>query len=358
MNDVASKDPPRSHGFWSSMTIADMLRLLSMRLNSAGYRVSTAGSAESALAKLQIERPQLVLSDLRMPGQDGMALFERIRCASFAAGDHPDRARHHSRGRGSDGARRLQLPDQAVRGQGAADKVAQAMALRRAEPDGRPTRTRAGARSIITPLPAHGRPAGRGAARGRLGRERAHLRRERHRQGAAGAGDPPRQPARASAPFVAVNCGAIPEALLESELFGHEKGAFTGAVADRKGLFQAADGGTLFLDEIGDMPPAAAGEAAARAAGAQGAAGGLAAQSHPVDVRVISATHRDLEARMAPGEFREDLYYRLNVVTLTLPTLGERREDIPLLANHFLQRLAERYAQAALGLRARGDAGC
>ena len=154
--------------------------------------------------------------------------------------------------------------------------------------------------------------------------------------------------ARAGKPFVAVNCGAIPEALLESELFGHVKGAFTDAVANHKGLFQAADGGTLLLDEIGDMPPAlqvkllrVLQERAVRPLGSS--------QSVPVDVRIVSATHRDLEAAMAEGLFREDLYYRLNVVTLTLPTLAERREDIPLLANHFLSKLAAKYGKRSSG---------
>ena len=147
---------------------------------------------------------------------------------------------------------------------------------------------------------------------------------------------------RAKAPFIAVNCGAIPEQLLESELFGHVKGSFTGAVGNREGLFQAADGGTLFLDEIGDMPLPlqvkllrVLQERAVRPVGAD--------QTRPVDVRLLSATHRDLDVAMAEGQFREDLYYRLNVVTLTLPPLAERREDIALLANHFLQKLAAKY---------------
>ena len=153
---------------------------------------------------------------------------------------------------------------------------------------------------------------------------------------------------RREAPFVPVNCGAIPESLLESELFGHEKGAFTGAVAKHRGLFQAADGGTLFLDEIGDMPLAlqvkllrVLQERQVRPVGAIAAI--------PVDVRLLSATHRDLDAAMAEGQFREDLYYRLNVVSLQLPPLAQRREDIPLLAQHFLQRLAQKYRKPLNG---------
>ena len=154
---------------------------------------------------------------------------------------------------------------------------------------------------------------------------------------------------RAEAPFVAVNCGAIPEGLLESELFGHKKGSFTGAVADRRGLFQAAQGGTLFLDEIGDMPLPlqvkllrALEERKIRPVGSH--------EQYDVDVRVIAATHRKLEERIASGEFREDLYYRLNVVKLYIPTLAERREDIPLLANEFLSRLGTRYRRGRLSL--------
>ena len=149
-------------------------------------------------------------------------------------------------------------------------------------------------------------------------------------------------------PFVAVNCSAIPETLLESELFGHVKGAFTGAMQNHRGLFQAADGGTLFLDEIGDMPPAlqvkllrVLQERSVRPVGAS--------QTVPIDVRIISATHRDLDAMLADGSFREDLFYRLNVVSLQLPALAERREDIPLLAQHFLNELAARHGRRIRG---------
>jgi two-component system response regulator GlrR len=141
---------------------------------------------------------------------------------------------------------------------------------------------------------------------------------------------------------VAVNCGAIPEQLLETELFGHAKGAFTGAIRDHSGLFQEADGGTLLLDEIGDMPVPLQVKLLRVLQDKQVRPVG-SAQSVAVNVRIISATHRDLEAEIAAGNFREDMYYRLNVVSVRLPPLAERREDIPLLAMHFLTQLSEKY---------------
>jgi len=157
-----------------------------------------------------------------------------------------------------------------------------------------------------------------------------------------------RASSRHNNPFIAVNCGAIPEALLESELFGHTKGSFTGAIRDHKGLFQAAQNGTLLLDEIGDMPLSlqvkllrALQDREVRPVGAT--------QSIPIDVRLISATHQNLTEAMKAGAFREDLYYRLNVVSFDIPSLAERREDIPLLAAHFLQTLAEKYQRKVNG---------
>jgi len=151
---------------------------------------------------------------------------------------------------------------------------------------------------------------------------------------------------RAASPFVPVNCGAIPSELMESEFFGHKKGSFTGATVDKQGLFQAAQSGTLFLDEVADLPLTmqvkllrAIQEKAVRAVGSQ--------QEEKVDVRLLSATHKDLAAEVAAGRFRQDLYYRLNVIELRVPPLRERREDIPLLAQAILARLSQGGEQTA-----------
>jgi PAS domain S-box-containing protein len=152
---------------------------------------------------------------------------------------------------------------------------------------------------------------------------------------------------RADGPFVAVNCSALAETLLESELFGHVRGAFTGAAADRRGRFEAAAGGTLFLDEIGDVSPAVQVKLL-RVLQERRIERVGDSQSRPVNVRVVSATNRDLEALLAGGRLREDFYYRIKVVSLTVPPLRDRREDIPLLAEHLLGRLPRRGAAASL----------
>jgi len=154
---------------------------------------------------------------------------------------------------------------------------------------------------------------------------------------------------RAEAPFVPVNCGAIPEALLESELFGHVRGAFTGASSERRGLFEEANGGTLFLDEIGELPPPlqvkllrALQEGEVRAVGGD--------VSRPVDVRVVTATSRDLDAEVAAGRFRSDLYYRVNVVRIHISPLRERLEDVPELVHHFVDLFNQRLGLAVAGV--------
>ncbi|MBR9872351.1 MAG: sigma-54-dependent Fis family transcriptional regulator, partial [Gammaproteobacteria bacterium] len=147
---------------------------------------------------------------------------------------------------------------------------------------------------------------------------------------------------RAEAPFIAVNCGAIPSELMESEFFGHKKGSFTGAVENKDGLFRSADGGTLFLDEVADLPLAmqvkllrAIQEKAVRPVGDT--------KEIPVDIRVLSATHKNLPELVLSGDFRQDLFYRINVIELAVPALRERRDDIPLLAEHILERIAGEY---------------
>ncbi|MBK6602995.1 MAG: sigma 54-interacting transcriptional regulator [Betaproteobacteria bacterium] len=327
----------------------DLLKLISLRLGSAGYRVRTADSGETALAALAVVRPGVLITDLRMPGIDGLQLFDAVHrqhpalpvIILTAHGTIPDAVSATQRGvfgfltKPFDSQELLQLVASALK---LAGDLPQASDESAAE-------WRAG---IITRSPTMEdllRQARRVADSdasvlifGESGTGKELLARAIHRA----------SPRRERA-FVAVNCGAIPEPLLESELFGHARGAFTGAVQAHKGLFQAADGGTIFLDEIGDMPLAlqvkllrVLQEGEVRAVGAS--------QSIAVDVRVISATHRDLDAQKASGQFREDLYYRLNVVSLKLPSLAERREDIPLLATHFLRKLAERYKRPVSSL--------
>ena len=323
----------------------DLLHLISMRLGASGYGVATAESGESALAALAVSPPDLVITDLRMEGMDGLALFDAIHREApalpvvilTAHGTIPEAVA--ATRRGVFGFLTKPFDPKVL-----LDTVATALRLSGA-PSGADESWRA---EMVTRSPAMEsllaqakRVALSDAAiciLGASGTGKELLARAIHRASR-----------RADAPFVAVNCSAIPEGLLESELFGHKKGSFTGAVQDRRGLFQAAEGGTLFLDEIGDMPLSlqvkllrALEEKVVRPVGSN--------ESVDINVRVISATHRRLEERIAAGEFREDLYYRLNVVKLVLPALAERREDIPLLCGHFLQDFARRYDRPRLAL--------
>ncbi|WP_254926548.1 sigma 54-interacting transcriptional regulator [Janthinobacterium sp. PC23-8] len=325
----------------------DLLRLLTIRLQAGNYRVTAVGSAEAALARLAVELPALVITDVQLPGRDGLALFDDIRRQHAALpvilltahGTIPDAVEATARGA-------FAYLTKPFDGKLLMEKVAYAVNLSTVMPAAASSdeswRAELISRSAqMAELLAEAKlVAGSDASiliRGPSGTGKELLARALHNASR-----------RSKAPFIAVNCGAIPEQLLESELFGHVKGSFTGAVGNREGLFQAADGGTLFLDEIGDMPLPlqvkllrVLQERAVRPVGSD--------QTRAIDVRLLSATHRDLDVAMAEGQFREDLYYRLNVVTLTLPPLAERREDIALLANHFLHKLADKYQKPLNG---------
>jgi two-component system response regulator GlrR len=321
---------------------APLLKLLAMRLDLEGFDVATADSGERALALLAASKPQLVITDLKMGGMDGMALFATIQRSHpllpviilTAHGSIPDAVAATRRGVFG----YLTKPFQA---EALLAEVRAALRTSGESQEMNPEGAEIWRKEIITRSPAMEavlREAKLVAdtdasvfITGQSGTGKEVLARAIH------AASP-----RAEHPFVAVNCGAIPEQLLESELFGHVKGAFTGAIRDHKGLFQSCAGGTLFLDEIGDMPLPlqvkllrVLQEREVRPLGSS--------STVAIDVRVISATHRDLDAEVRAGRFREDLYYRLNVVALALPPLAERREDITLLANHFLAQLAQKH---------------
>jgi two-component system response regulator GlrR len=319
-----------------------LLRLLSIRLGAAGYEVDTADSAKKALGRLPSFQPQVVITDLRMDGMDGMELSNVIheRNPSLpviiltAHGTIPDAVEATKRGvfgyltKPFDSKELLETVGNAVRlgGKSHDGSEADETATWRSE-----IVSRSG---IMEELLGRARMVADSQAsiliQSESGTGKELLARAIHKASR-----------RCSKPFMAINCSAIPEQLLESELFGHTKGSFTGATENYKGLFQAADGGTLFLDEIGDMPLSFQAkllrvlqEKEVRPVGSTNAVS--------VDVRVISATHHDLERAVQNGDFREDLYYRLNVVMLEMPPLRERREDIPLLAAHFLAKVRER----------------
>jgi len=326
----------------------DLLRLMQIRLTAAGYAVSTAESGERALAQASVARPQLLVTDLRMGGMDGMALFEAIQAQNptlpvivlTAHGTIPDAVAAVKGGVFG----YLTKPFDA---KALLTEIERALTLsgdRAPAADGDDGGWRA---EIITRNPAMEDVLAKARLvadsdagvfiYGDSGTGKELVARAIHRASP-----------RSERPFVAINCGAIPEQLLESELFGHVRGAFTGAVRDHKGLFLTANRGTLFLDEIGDMPVAlqvkllrVLQERKVRPVGST--------ESNDVDVRIISATHRNIEAEMAAGNFRDDLFYRLNVVALTLPPLSERREDIPLLAKHFLGVLTDKYKKEVKG---------
>ncbi|WP_048308118.1 two-component system response regulator GlrR [Halomonas sp. PR-M31] len=318
---------------------ASLLKLLGMRLESRGYRVTTAESGRQALDSLSKTRPDLVLSDLRMDEMDGMALFHQLQKQApglpviilTAHGSIPDAVSATRQGVFSFLTKPVDRDElfaaiedalsqtQGTSGEGD-NEWRSAIITRSPHMERVLEQARMVAGSDVSVLVTG--PSGSGKE---LFANAIH-----------------QASSRADKPFVAINCGALPEQLLESELFGHAKGAFTGAITQHEGLFQAADGGTLFLDEIGDMPLPLQVKLLRVLQDRQVRPLG-STTSIPMDVRVISATHRDLDRAMAEGDFREDLYYRLNVVNLRLPPLKDRAEDVPLLAKHLVTQAAERH---------------
>ena len=313
-----------------------LLKLLGMRLTSEGFHIVTAESGQEALKLLLKEKIDLVISDLRMDEMDGMALFAEIQRQQpgmpviilTAHGSIPDAVAATQQGVFSF----LTKP---------VDRDALYKAIDEALELVTTVSDEEWSKDIVTRSPQMLRLLEQAKLvaqsdvsvliNGQSGTGKEVLAQAIHRASP-----------RAKKPFIAINCGALPEQLLESELFGHAKGAFTGAVSSREGLFQAAEGGTLFLDEIGDMPMAlqvkllrVLQESKVRPLGSN--------RDIDIDVRILSATNRDLPKAMERNEFREDLYYGLNVVNLRIPTLSERAEDIPVLANHLLRESAKRH---------------
>src|SRR5688572_17061276 len=293
----------------------------------------TISSAREALAALESDAPQVVVSDIRMPGESGLELLQRAKAlhanlpviimtaysdlesavSAFQGGAYEYLPKPFDVDHAVELIRRAM--QESVRQEGVTEEAGAAPEIL-----GQASAMQEVFRAIGRLSQSHATVLITGESG--TGKELVALALHRHSP-------------RAAKPFIAINTAAIPRELLESELFGHERGAFTGAQAQRRGRFEQAEGGTLFLDEIGDMPP----ELQTRllrvlSDGHFYRVGGQ--QPIKANVRVIAATHQDLDERVKQGLFREDLYHRLNVIRLRLPPLRERQEDIPILAKHFL----------------------
>jgi DNA-binding NtrC family response regulator len=316
---------------------------LALLLRKRGHRVTQAETVASATKRLAEEVFDLVVTDLRMPDGDGLDVLQAAR----AQADAPEviLLTAYAEWKSAKEAIRLGALDYFEKGQEPdelyhrIDKALASRALRRENENLRAQlRERYGLPGLIAQSPAmHAvldlveRVAPTGATvliQGESGTGKEVIAKAVHHASA-----------RAARPFIAGNCGAVPETLLESELFGYVRGAFTGAAGSKLGLFEEADGGTLFLDEIAEMPVSL--QVKLLRALQSGEVRRLGAtQAATIDVRVLAATNGDLASRIAQGSFREDLFYRLNVIQMTLPPLRDRREDIPALAEHFLARAA------------------
>ncbi len=317
---------------------------MSRVLARAGYDVIIASNAEEGIAIAQRERPQLILLDVHMPGSDGLATMRALRQEGVdapilmmsGAADVATAVRAVRHGaldflEKPVPASRLEFAvQQALRGRSESTAASKSAGSASRQEVGTPEVEILGEHASMLTLRSMVARAAASLARvlitGENGSGKDLVAQAIHRGSV-----------RNGAPFVMLNCGAVPAELIESELFGHEKGAFTGAVTARKGKFELAHGGTLFLDEVGDMPPAM--QVKLLRAVQQGEIEPVGAGvPRRVDVRVVAATNRDVQAMVEKGTFREDLYYRLAVIELSVPPLRERKTDIPLLATHFFAR--------------------
>lgn len=329
----------------------DIRELLEITLLRMGLDTLTAGNVEEALAQIQAHEPNLCLTDMRLPDGSGIDIvrflqkeYPHIPVAVITAYGSMDAAVEALKAGAYDFVSKpVDLPK-------LRDLIQTALQLTHGEKNQRPKASEDTA--------SQGRILGSSPAMqtlkstiGKLARSQAPV----YIHGESGSGkelvahEIHLQSPRQKAPFIPVNCGAIPENLMESEFFGHKKGSFTGAVSDKQGLFQAAHKGTLFLDEVADLPLTmqvkllrAIQERAVKPVG------GL--EEISVDVRILSATHKSLEHEVAAGNFRQDLYYRLNVIKLKVPPLRERQNDIELLADFFLKKIAERWQMPTIKL--------
>jgi two-component system response regulator HydG len=328
---------------------AQMAEMVADGLADRGYDAVAISSAKEAKKKLENESFDALVTDLRMPDGDGLELLEAskrlaqerpvIVMTAYSAVDTAvesiRRGAHHYL------TKPFKVDELALFLGRALDESKlrrEAAAMRRALADKRGVSNVLGQSKPMQELRDLVERVAQSAApvlvTGETGTGKGLIARALHAQGP-----------RAASPFVSVSCAAMPEQLLESELFGHKKGAFTGATQNRVGLMEEANGGTLFLDEIGEMAPAL--QAKLLTVLESGTVRPVGANREvPVDVRFIAATHRDLRARVAEGAFREDLLYRLEVVNLEIPALRHRREDIPMLLEHFLTQAKAKHPQS------------
>ncbi len=316
-----------------------LLRLLSIRLRAENYDVEAVESAHKALASVSRFGPDLVITDLRMDKMDGIGLLKELQTRSpglrvviiTAHGTIPDAVLATQSGAFGFLTKPIDKDELMVTVERAL-KVSGSIDVKKGWASEIITRNQA-MKEILQQAKMVAATDARVLITGESGTGKELLAKAIHNASP-----------RHDQPFVAINCGAMAENLLESELFGHEKGAFTGATSSHDGLFRAADGGTLMLDEIGDMPLRLQVKLLRVLQENQVRPVGSTKALH-IDVRIISSTHRNLQNLMKESRFREDLYYRLNVVNIQLPVLDDRREDIPLLVANFLQVIGNEAGQ-------------